>query len=803
MDVDEAKESAADGLSSSASSFGVDASCAHESMHPTKKQQKRKRASAESAMINKVSSSAEWRREIDELFEYYKDVSGPHLNPEELSCSTVECTIACLLEESSLPCAKLTDEIYKRMKLQDGVTESSVRSSVLIIGKRFSYGISSMDADELEDESESSLWCWETRNLELLPSHLHSSLSIRRKARKLICERILFLSGNLAAIGSYSAHGSQNSKSVNVGKVLNLDGIRSFVNRTKLESKTKVKELRDISNAVKDQQKIEQQIQKEQKKKESELKRTQEKAEKEVKRIDRENKRLKKQQEEVERERKRQEKEQAELKRQASIQKQANIMARFLKRKTSSNMDISDNHHSMKTTCSRSSGNIEELAIAATSAMDCTLSQANCLKLEDIWEAHVAWWRKCSQHNKLCRWGVRRSPKIQLFHELKLQKSPAIAPSEIMSTPTKEQSSQMENPGSLDLSILLDQLKTPSYENNIPCKTSHSNTSSSVLFVKLLQFDRSHRPAYYGTRRKKSFTVSARHPFQRDPDLSYEVDSDEEWEEEDPGESLSDFDDDEETMKEHDSKVDTEDETENSFIVPDDYLSEDEGVQYEPLSGKCVETSSLLSVLEVTIEELNVLLQRQKALHGFTEHALRKDRPLVISNLDHSKVDLLKADDIAGILKVEQLCLQALCMRKYPGGPIVDVPVNVSLSVEDQEFRRSNKRSPSTPVASKSISDSDIPEFVKLIKSCPHGMGKLVELLHTRFPYISKAQLKNKIQEIAEFTNSHWQVKKDILDRGGLSLSPGESFPGPAEIRSRQTTNRCPRSGGSAPHSDP
>ncbi|CAD6220919.1 unnamed protein product [Miscanthus lutarioriparius] len=69
------------------------------------------------------SGSAEWQREIDALYGYYKEVSGHQLNPKELSCNTNDSIIACLLE-GSLSCAKLTDEIYKRMKLQDGVTES-------------------------------------------------------------------------------------------------------------------------------------------------------------------------------------------------------------------------------------------------------------------------------------------------------------------------------------------------------------------------------------------------------------------------------------------------------------------------------------------------------------------------------------------------------------------------------------------------------------------------------------------------------------------------------------------------------
>ncbi|TVU39677.1 hypothetical protein EJB05_13109, partial [Eragrostis curvula] len=507
-----------------------------------------------------------------------------------------------------------------------------------------------------------------------------------------------------------------------------------------------------------------------QKKKDWELKHMKVKAEKEEKRIERENKRLKKLQEEAEREKKRREKEQAELKQQACIKRQANIMERFLKTKTNSKMDNSGGQHAVRTTCSVSSENTGEIAIAATSAIDCTLSQAKVFRVEDLWLAHVDRWRKLAQ--KLCHWGVRRSPKIQLFHELKLQKSSTSAPSdEMLLTPTKEQPSQ-ENPRSLDFSTLLDELKTPSYGNNkMLSKAIDKSSSSSVLFTKkLLQFDGSYRPSYYGIWRNESSTVRGRHPFNRDPDLNYEVDSDEEWEEEDPGERLSDFEkDDEEIMNEQDSRIDAAEETENSFVVPNGYLSDDEGVQYEPLSGTFDDTCSILGTSGITVEELNVLLQGKKALNSFTEHALRKDRPLVISNLDHRKDDLLKAEDITGILKVEKLCLQALCMRKYPGGPIIDVPTNVNVSLDDQKFFGANN---STPVALKSISDLDMPEFVKLVTSCPGGMGKLVDLLLGRFPCVSKAQLKKKIREIAEFTHNRWQVKKDILDRYCLSFSP-------------------------------
>ncbi|CAG5864642.1 unnamed protein product [Menidia menidia] len=58
--------------------------------------------------------------------------------------------------------------------------------------------------------------------------------------------------------------------------------------------------------------------------------------------------------------------------------------------------------------------------------------------------------------------------------------------------------------------------------------------------MKLLLFHENYRPAYWGTWRKRSSHISPRCPLRQDKDLlDYEVDSDEEWEEEEPGESLS------------------------------------------------------------------------------------------------------------------------------------------------------------------------------------------------------------------------------------------------------------------------
>ena len=61
MDGYKAKESTSDCVSGAA--------------EPTTKQEKRKRASAELGVVDEESASAEWQREIDALYEYYKEVS--------------------------------------------------------------------------------------------------------------------------------------------------------------------------------------------------------------------------------------------------------------------------------------------------------------------------------------------------------------------------------------------------------------------------------------------------------------------------------------------------------------------------------------------------------------------------------------------------------------------------------------------------------------------------------------------------------------------------------------------------------
>lgn len=216
-----------------------------------KKPLKRKRASVEENVIgaDKESLIIKYHQELEELFEYYKEVSSYKLHLDECALLSNNSVVACLLEESNLPFSKLVDEIYDKLKARggnwEGITLASVRSTVLFIGQRVMYGIANPDADVLEDESQLCLWCWEvillimfflncwlfilssilvdvgwheilfillfflmpltiqTRDMKLLPITHRWILSIRRIGRKKIHERISALSGKNLSWSKY------------------------------------------------------------------------------------------------------------------------------------------------------------------------------------------------------------------------------------------------------------------------------------------------------------------------------------------------------------------------------------------------------------------------------------------------------------------------------------------------------------------------------------------------------------------------------------------------------------------------
>nr|GMD90620.1 angio-associated migratory cell protein [Ipomoea batatas] len=300
---------------------------------------------------------------------------------------------------------------------------------------------------------------------------------------------------------------------------------------------------------------------------EKELKRLQHEAEKEEKRREREEselrKQLKKQQEEAEKDQRRKEKEESELKKQHALQKQASLMERFLKKNKSSSP--SQNDLSLNSTMpDLSSDKRDKMLESVTTSMDSILSHNDGINAEDLWRSHLNSLHGLGhliRSNGKVHWGIRRGPRTEVVKELKLTTNKGLT-----------------NDDELSVVKLVDTW----VDSNTDSTSCHVNRKSSpsgqkkLPKITLLQFDQSYRPAFYGVWPKKSEVVRPRCPSMKDPELDYEIDSDEEWEEEEPRESLSDCDKDEvESLDEECTRGDDE-ESEDGFFVPDGYLSEDE-----------------------------------------------------------------------------------------------------------------------------------------------------------------------------------------------------------------------------------
>lgn len=784
---------------------------------------KRKRTSVNGFFQNKDKETiiAECNKEIDSLLEYYKELSGKRIIFNDSTYCSNNSLIACLLEESSIAFSKLVDAIYDKMNGKEGVTLAYVRSTVLSVGQRMIYGVAIEDADVLEDESESCLWCWETRDIKLLPFNLRGELNARRLGRKKIHERISSLSAILSVLLAIPEDQTNYKTDLykaftKLGKTLNLEEIRSVVEKKKQKSncsmlekasKLKEKELihtlqKENLNNEKEKKTLQEQSEKDTKMREKEdaehkkqlkkqqeeaernrrrqekeeaehqkqLKKQQEEAERNRKRQEKEEaehqKQLKKQQEEVEKSRKRREKEEAELKKLNSVKKQATILEKFLKaNKTSTNLNKENNVALLDEHMQNSSGKIEAVD-TIISLMDNALCREDNLDFEDIKKFHDGSWRKLRRNHTSCYWGARKYPKVALVKELKLH----------------ELSSSADLFGKVEPLIKeVEQVEENFVDEPENIMVKHTDTVSHLVCLrrkKLLQFDKSNRPAYYGTWSKKSCTVGPRHPFKRDPELDYDVDSDEEWEEEEPGESLSDCEKDTDEDHVEDLKIDDEDESEDGFFVPDGYLSENEGVQVDEKPSKSGNgTINGSDQSEVESEEISELLQQQKYLRSLTEQALHKGHPLVISNLMHEKSQLYNtADAITGTAKMEIRCLQALCMQPCANGIIIDLLVNYYPENEGYEVCESQDQSEVTPSQFKLIiSDSDLLEYVKSIQSHSLAMHKILESLNAKFPSTSKSQLRNKVKEISEYIDNQWKVKTEILAKFGLPTDPSVS----------------------------
>ncbi|KAK4796326.1 hypothetical protein SAY86_028652 [Trapa natans] len=665
--------------------------------------------------------------EIDGLLRYYREVMDQKLGLEVLSreCCSLNAQIACLMEESDLPLSALVEQIYGSLKeMNEGLTVAAVKSGLLFVGQRIMYGVPNPEADVLEDHSSSTLWCWETRDMKLLPKSAKWGIKTRRTCRKKIHERISAISEMLSVLRKLEGdqtytHDSMNA-SENLVKTLSESDIRALVDsltqrnvarmvekEAKQDEKACIKQMeRSKRKAEKEKKRMELQLQKEKLKAEKELKRLQEEADKEEKRRLREeselNKQLRKQQEEAERDQRRREKQEAEMKRQLALQKQASIMERFLsKTKKTTSHENEKSSSNLPGIPDMKSGMLPD---AATDSMDSFLSLNREISAADIFKKHLSLWRERGHQirsNKQHHWSLRRKPKAEIIEELKLTTT-------IDSDPVHD--------NELNIEKLMDGCNERVSEDRTCSNRPGSDGKKFRNRKQLLQFDKSHRPAFYGIWPMQSVTVRPRHPFSKDPELDYDIDSDEEWEEEDPGESLSDCDkDNDESLEEGCPRADEDEESEDGFFVPDGYLSENEGVEVDRMVADPAEAQTSPCEQDTEREDLSQFFRQNKYLCSVTEHALRKNQPLIISNLAHEKSGPSDLEKLSGAAKMEVMCLQALRICAFPGDTDVDISISNHF-VGDEDSPSSNRDSRMLPPNMVAVSDSDLSIIVSFRK---------------------------------------------------------------------------------------
>ncbi|KAG6384157.1 hypothetical protein SASPL_156043 [Salvia splendens] len=388
-------------------------------------------------------------------------------------------------------------------------------------------------------------------------------------------------------------------------------------------------------------------------------------------------------------------------------------------------------------TASGSSGDtVERNSKSVTLPMDAVLAQKDEIVVGDILKSHLKAWRfnRCSiRSNGKRHWGIRQKPKTELVKELKLATS-------------KERT--------CDADLNIEKLVLGLDDANDclrPC-------SKKRIPVKLLQFDTSNRPAFYGVwpiklgRRYmlsyaefvkelssvlqlRTQVVDPRHPFLKDSDIDYDIDSDEDWAEDEPGESLSDCDkDDEDECMEEPIKDDEDNGIEDGFFGIDQgcpcywryvfvflkvYSALGQGEKSDDSHDLDSEVQNRpISEYQSQNDELCILLLQQKYLNNLTERTLKKNQPLIILNLTHKKTNLMhektiisSAEELTGISKLERMALQALTIFPFPG--LQNTDISVPREAVDEDPGSSPNKSRTTELSTAAdILDSDMPQIV-------------------------------------------------------------------------------------------
>uniref|UniRef100_A0A182MFR2 Chromatin assembly factor 1 subunit p150 C-terminal domain-containing protein n=1 Tax=Anopheles culicifacies TaxID=139723 RepID=A0A182MFR2_9DIPT len=288
--------------------------------------------------------------------------------------------------------------------------------------------------------------------------------------------------------------------------------------------------------------------------------------------------------------------------------------------------------------------------------------------------------------------------------------------------------------------------------------------------TKFFLFEENRRPPYRGTWRKRSACIKARRPFVQDTKyFDYEVDSDDEWEEEEPGESLHGSDDEKDVDPEEDYEVD------NEFFVPHGHLSDEELHAEE--EGENDDNSPETQKVKLKIMQQEFVAEMKKK----TE----KIKPRLIGCIWEKDTE-----DANRYTECSALIRKMLDDRAMLFDP--DEPISFTRSVtkvngfteQDSAAISPSKDNEKPSVKKTLITDDAVPDLVRLIHGNVNNHLFLVREFHTFWASrensvdFSLKSIKNKIKEIAKWGPCSvegsmqgkmcWSVEKDVLEKYDL-----------------------------------
>ncbi|XP_058451238.1 chromatin assembly factor 1 subunit A [Malaya genurostris] len=289
--------------------------------------------------------------------------------------------------------------------------------------------------------------------------------------------------------------------------------------------------------------------------------------------------------------------------------------------------------------------------------------------------------------------------------------------------------------------------------------------------AKYFLFEENRRPPYLGTWRKRSAKIKARRPFVQDTKFfDYEVDSDDEWEEEEPGESLHGSDDEKDVDTEEDYEVD------NDFFVPHGHLSDEEmQAEDDAMDDNSPETQKA----KLKIMQIEFAAEMKKK----TE----KIKPRLIGCIWENASE--GGDQRAECSSVIWDILKARAMLFDP-----EEPISFTVQKADPESNQSspNKDKDAVELRLKKVKlvDEGVKELIKLVHGCAQNKKFLIkEFLaywakrrdegEFNVPLFAPDSIRAKIVEISSWrpcpdegpmqNKMCWYVNKDTLKKYQLT----------------------------------